>query len=179
MRNGTSAIAVAVAAFLALLGAALGQDALFRIQAWIVFTVLALGAVFLLRRVSFGPAGAVAMSGDASVYNDDVIRWGVIATLFWGTAGLLVGVIAATQLAFPAFNIPPFFNFGRLRPLHTSAVIFAFGGNALIATSFYVVQRTCRARLFGGWLPSFRVLGLSALHRAGGNRLSPGHHPGP
>jgi len=155
MRNGTSAIAVAVAAFLALLGAALGQDALFRTQAWIVFTLLALGAVFLLRRVSYGPAGAVAMSADPSAYNDDVIRWGVIATLFWGTAGLLVGVIAASQLAFPQLNIPPFFNFGRLRPLHTSAVIFAFGGNALIATSFYVVQRTCRARLFGGWLPSF------------------------
>ena len=155
MRNGTSAIAVAVAAFLALLGAALGQDALFKVHFWIAFTVLALGAVFMFRRVSFGPAGAAALAADTSGYNDDVVRWGVIATLFWGTAGLLVGVLVASQLAWPALNIQPFFNFGRLRPLHTSAVVFAFGGNALICTAFYVVQRTTRARLWGGWLPSF------------------------
>jgi cytochrome c oxidase cbb3-type subunit 1 len=76
-----------------------------------------------------------------------VIRWGVIATVFWGVAGFLVGVVIAFQLAYPQINLEPWFNFGRMRPLHTSAVIFAFGGNALIATSFYVVQRTCRARL--------------------------------
>jgi cytochrome c oxidase cbb3-type subunit 1 len=99
MRNGTSAIAVAVAAFLALLGAALGQDALFKVHMWIAFTVLALGAVVLLRRVSFGPAGAAAYAEDPSGYMDTVVRYGVIATLFWGTAGLLVGVIAASQLA--------------------------------------------------------------------------------
>jgi len=144
-----------VAAFLALLGAALGQDALFKVHMWIAFTVLALGAVVLLRRVSFGPAGAAAYAEDTSGYMDTVIRYGVIATIFWGTAGLLVGVIAASQLAWPELNIQPWLNFGRLRPLHTSAVIFAFGGNALIATSFYVVQRTCRARLFGGALPWF------------------------
>ena len=80
-------------------------------------------------------------------YDDDVIRWGVLATLFWGMAGFLVGVIIALQLVFPQLNLEPWLNFGRLRPLHTSAVIFAFGGNALIATSFYVVQRTCRAQL--------------------------------
>ena len=84
----------------------------------------------------------------ASRYDDDPIRWGVIATLFWGIAGFLVGLIIALQLAFPALNLNlEYTTFGRLRPLHTSAVIFAFGGNALIATSFYVVQRTCRARL--------------------------------
>ena len=86
-------------------------------------------------------------ASEASKYDDEVIRWGVIATVFWGMAGFLVGLTVALQLAFPLLNIPPYFNFGRLRPLHTSAVIFAFGGNALIATSFYVVQRTCRARL--------------------------------
>ena len=70
-----------------------------------------------------------------------------IATLFWGVAGFLAGDIAL-QLAYPALNLnSEWTTFGRLRPLHTSAVIFAFGGNALIATSFYVVQRTCRARL--------------------------------
>jgi cytochrome c oxidase cbb3-type subunit I len=69
--------------------------------------------------------------------------------------GLLVGVVIASQLAWPDLNVEPWFNFGRMRPLHTSAVIFAFGGNALIATSFYVVQRTTGARLFGGNLAWF------------------------
>jgi cytochrome c oxidase cbb3-type subunit I len=82
-----------------------------------------------------------------SRYDDDVIRWGVIATMFWGIAGLLAGVYIAAQLAFPWLNFEPYLNFGRVRPLHTSAVIFAFGGNALLATSFYVVQRTCRTTL--------------------------------
>jgi len=80
-------------------------------------------------------------------YDDDPVRWGVIATLFWGLAGFLVGVLIAAQMAFPTLNFEPYFNFGRLRPLHTSAVIFAFGGNALIATSYFIVQRTCRTQL--------------------------------
>jgi cytochrome c oxidase cbb3-type subunit I len=81
-------------------------------------------------------------------YDDDPVRWGVIATLFWGIAGFLAGLYIALELAFPALNLNiEYISFGRLRPLHTSAVVFAFGGNALISTSFYVVQRTCRARL--------------------------------
>src|SRR3546814_11155010 len=77
----------------------------------------------------------------------DPVRWGVIATIFWGVAGLAVGLYIALQLAFPALNLGiEYTSFGRLRPLHTSAVVFAFGGNALIATSFYVVPRTCRPR---------------------------------
>ncbi len=87
------------------------------------------------------------MPTDPSRYDDDPVRWGVIATMFWGIVGMLAGVFIALQLAFPSLNFEPYLNFGRVRPLHTSAVIFAFGGNALIATSFYVVQRTCRARL--------------------------------
>lgn len=86
-------------------------------------------------------------------YDDDIVKAGVIATTLWGIVGMLVGVIIALQLTWPNvfyFENLPFTNFGRLRPLHTSAVIFAFGGNALIATSFYVVQRTCRTRLAGG-----------------------------
>ncbi|MBZ6379636.1 cytochrome-c oxidase, cbb3-type subunit I [Pacificimonas flava] len=92
---------------------------------------------------------------DPGRYDDDPIRWGVIATVFWGIAGFLAGVFIALQLTFPQLNLEPYLNFGRLRPLHTSAVIFAFGGNALIATSFYVVQRTCRARLFAPGLARF------------------------
>ncbi len=91
--------------------------------------------------------GFFKMPEGPSRYDDDVIRWGVIATMFWGLSGLLAGVFIATQLAFPQLNFEPYLNFGRVRPLHTSAVIFAFGGNALLATSFYVVQRTCRTQL--------------------------------
>jgi len=92
--------------------------------------------------------GIIRSPVDPERYDDDPIRWGVIATVFWGVVGFLVGVVIAFQLVFPALNLSnEFTTFGRLRPLHTSAVIFAFGGNALIATSYYVVQRTCRARL--------------------------------
>lgn len=89
-------------------------------------------------------------------YNNTIIKYGVIASAFWGIAGFLVGDVLAWQLAFPALNFDmPWTNFGRLRPLHTSAVIFAFGGNVLLATSFYVVQRTSKARLAGEIAPWF------------------------
>ncbi|WP_237688021.1 cytochrome-c oxidase, cbb3-type subunit I [Sneathiella sedimenti] len=89
-------------------------------------------------------------------YNTDIIKAGVIASAFWGIVGFAVGLLIALQLAFPALNFDlPWTNFGRLRPLHTSAVIFAFGGNILIMTSFHVVQRTCRARLAGDIAPWF------------------------
>jgi cytochrome c oxidase cbb3-type subunit I len=92
--------------------------------------------------------GLARLKAKSTGYDDDPIRWGVIATVFWGIAGFLAGLYIALQLAFPALNLGfEYTTFGRLRPLHTSAVIFAFGGNALIASSFYVVQRTCRARL--------------------------------
>jgi cytochrome c oxidase cbb3-type subunit I len=89
-------------------------------------------------------------------YNFDIVRYGVIASLFWGIAGFTVGLLLALQLSFPAFNFElSWLAFGRLRPLHTSAVIFAFGGNVLLCTSFYVVQRTSRARLAGDLAPWF------------------------
>ncbi|WP_372647127.1 cytochrome-c oxidase, cbb3-type subunit I [Hyphomicrobium sp.] len=96
----------------------------------------------------------------ASGYFDGPVRAATIACVLWGVVGFLVGDVLAWQLAFPALNFDlPWTNFGRLRPVHTSAVIFAFGGNALIATSLYVVQRTCRARLPGRWAPWFVVWG--------------------
>ncbi len=91
--------------------------------------------------------GMFRMPEGPSRYDDDPIRWGVLATIFWGMAGFLAGVFIALQLVFPELNFEPYLSFGRVRPLHTSAVIFAFGGNALIATSFYIVQRTCRTQL--------------------------------
>ena len=154
MRNGTEPIILGVATLLAVLGAAFAQDDLFRVHAWILVAILAVTTIILMRRVEFIPAGQVLPPKDTSGYMDDVIRFGTIATLFWGVTGFLVGVVIAAQLAWPELNIEPWFNFGRMRPLHTSAVVFAFGGNALICTSFYVVQRTCRARLFGGNLVS-------------------------
>ncbi len=111
---------------------------------------------------AFGIAGAFwlissdeAYEGDRADpprYNEAIIRAGVIATMFWGIVGFLVGVWIAFQLAFPVLNFDiAWLSFGRLRPLHTSAVVFAFGGNALIVTSFHVVQRTCRTPLAGRW----------------------------
>ena len=95
-------------------------------------------------------------------YNDAPVRFSTIAAMFWGIAGFTVGLLIALQLAFPVLNLDmPWTNFGRLRPLHTSAVIFAFGGNVLLATSFYVVQRTCQARLAGVLSPWFVVLGYN------------------
>jgi cytochrome c oxidase cbb3-type subunit 1 len=155
MKNLPEAIIVALAALAVLLAAAFAKDNLFQIHAIIIFLVLASGTLLLFRRVQFAPAGKVFPSADTSGYLDGVVRYGVVATVFWGIAGFLVGVIVASQLAWPELNFGPYLNFGRLRPLHTSAVIFAFGGNALIATSFYIVQRTSRARLFGGNLAWF------------------------
>src|SRR5215213_7914512 len=95
-------------------------------------------------------------------YNMGPVKFSTVAAMFWGIAGFTVGIYAALELAFPALNFDlPWLSFGRIRPLHTSAVIFAFGGNVLIATSFYVVQRTCRARLVGGIAPWFVVLGYN------------------
>src|SRR5665647_1350154 len=99
---------------------------------------------------------------ESSTYNDGVIRQFSIMAVVWGVVGMLVGVIIAAQLVWPELNLGlPWTSFGRLRPLHTNAVIFAFGGNVLIATSFYVVQRTCRARLAGDLAPWFIVLGYN------------------
>lgn len=84
-------------------------------------------------------------------YNYNIIKLFTLATTFWAIVGMSVGVFIAFQLAFPALNFDiEWLSFGRIRPLHTSAVIFAFGGNALFATSFFVVQRTCQTKLWGG-----------------------------
>jgi cytochrome c oxidase cbb3-type subunit 1 len=92
-----------------------------------------------------------ASRGGEVTYVEAPIRAFAIATVFWGVVGFLMGVLIALQLAWPLLNLDlEWTTFGRLRPVHTSAVIFAFGGNALLGTSLYVVQRTCRARLFGG-----------------------------
>ena len=96
----------------------------------------------------------------STTYNYKVVRQFAIMTVIWGIVGMLVGVLIAAQLAFPELNLGlPWTSFGRLRPLHTNAVIFAFGGCALFATSYYAVQRTCQTRLFGGPLATFTFWG--------------------
>ncbi|WP_424194432.1 cytochrome-c oxidase, cbb3-type subunit I [Ampullimonas aquatilis] len=93
-------------------------------------------------------------------YEYKVVRQFALATVLWGVVGMLVGVWIATQLAFPELNMGiPWLTYGRLRPLHTNAVIFAFGGCALFATSYYVVQRTCQTRLFAPALAQFTFWG--------------------
>jgi cytochrome c oxidase cbb3-type subunit 1 len=91
-----------------------------------------------------------------NTYNYRVVRQFSVMAVVWGVVGMLVGVLIAAQLAWPELiSGIPWLSYGRLRPLHTNAVIFAFGGCSLFATSFYVVQRTTNARLFGGPLIDF------------------------
>ena len=92
----------------------------------------------------------------ADTYNDKVVLQFSVMTVVWGIVGMLVGVLIAAQLYWPALNFDvPWLSYGRLRPLHTNAVIFAFGGSALFATSLYVVQRTCHVRLISDKLAAF------------------------
>jgi cytochrome c oxidase cbb3-type subunit 1 len=135
--------------FLAVMASAMARD-----TAFAVHMVIAALAAFITAWVTLTRADYAVVTGhkpasmpDNSRYYDDLVRLGVIATVFWGIVGFLAGVVIAIQMVVPSLNLEPWLTFGRLRPLHTSGVVFAFGGNALIATSFYVVQRTCRARL--------------------------------
>ncbi len=138
---------VALLAFFGIMGSA---DFGYSVHLTIICIAALLAAVASMRGFDFATQQftLTGQRADLSRYDDDPIRWGVVATLFWGIAGFLAGLYIALELAFPALNLNiEYISFGRLRPLHTSAVVFAFGGNALISTSFYVVQRTCRARL--------------------------------
>ena len=99
-------------------------------------------------------------NASASTYNDKVVRQFTIMTVVWGVVGMLVGVIIAAQLAWPELNLGiSWLSYGRLRPLHTNAVIFAFGGSGLFAAAYYVVQRTCHVRLFSDKLAAFTFWG--------------------
>jgi cytochrome c oxidase cbb3-type subunit I len=133
--------------------AGLTDDPLFRMSCFVFVAASVIAGFALTAGLSSGQ-----LKDEPHKYMDGVIRAGVIATMFWGAVGMLVGVVIAAQLSFPDLLYFPeagWLNFGRLRPLHTSGVIFAFGGNALICTSFWVVQRTSRARLAGGIAPWF------------------------
>ena len=156
MTSTLKLIVLAVIALCSIVAVSFARDLAYQVHAIIILLLSSGAFLYVLRGVGeerLVPAGGPAppAAAEPSGYIDDVIRAGVIATAVWGVVGFLAGVYIAFQLAFPALNLDlPWTTFGRLRPLHTSAVVFAFGGNALICTSFYVVQRTCAARLFGG-----------------------------
>ncbi|MCG8558574.1 MAG: cytochrome-c oxidase, cbb3-type subunit I, partial [Hyphomicrobiales bacterium] len=154
----SDAMAVLAAATVLVLGgfiAIASADAVMAFHGALIAAAALLAGLALLGRLTDGDKADAT-----SFYNDGPIKVAAIATVFWGVAGFLVGDVLAWQMAFPVLNFDlPWTNFGRLRPVHTSAVIFAFGGNALRATSFYVVQRTCRARLAGRWAPWFVIWG--------------------
>ena len=106
------------------------------------------------------------MTADSSTetYNYKIVQQFTVMTVVWGIVGMLVGVIIAAQLVWPQLNFDiPWLTYSRLRPLHTNAVIFAFGGSALFATSYYVVQRTCQVRLFNDKLAAFTFWGWTLV----------------
>jgi cytochrome c oxidase cbb3-type subunit 1 len=106
----------------------------------------------------------VTTDGNLPDYNIKVVKQFAIMTVVWGIVGMLVGVIIAAELVWPDLNMQlPWFHFGRLRPLHTNAVIFAFGGCALFTSAYYVVQRTCQASLFCNSLAAFTFWGWQAI----------------
>ena len=106
----------------------------------------------------------MSSSATAETYNYKVVRQFTIMTVVWGIVGMAVGVLIAAQLVWPELSFGvPWLTYSRLRPLHTNAVIFAFGGSALFATSYYVVQRTCQVRLFSDRLAAFTFWGWQAV----------------
>jgi cytochrome c oxidase cbb3-type subunit 1 len=98
-----------------------------------------------------------------ATYNYKVVRQFAVMTVIWGIVGMLVGVIIAAQLVWPELNVVEWLSYGRLRPLHTNAVIFAFGGCSLFATSYYSVQRTCHTPLFAPGLAAFTFWGWQLI----------------
>ncbi|MEZ5787704.1 MAG: cytochrome-c oxidase, cbb3-type subunit I [Xanthobacteraceae bacterium] len=161
--EGGTALVFAVTALLCLVAATQAQDLPFAFHAWLSAAASVLAVFMIVVSYNRRPSEPIPAEIDGKPnYNYGPIKFATIAAMFWGIAGFLVGLWASLELAWPALNFDlPWINFGRIRPLHTSAVIFAFGGNALLATSFYVVQRSCRARLAGRIAPWFVVLGYN------------------
>ena len=119
------------------------------------------------------------MQAVSETYNDKVVRQFAVATILWGIVGMAVGVLIAAQLYWPTLGEGiPWLGYGRLRPLHTNAVIFAFGGSALFATSLHVVQRTCHVRLLNDRLAAFVFWGWQAVIVAAAISLPLGYTQG-
>jgi cytochrome c oxidase cbb3-type subunit 1 len=156
-------MAFSILALLALVGAAKAEDTAFAFHAYLT-AAASVAVVFGIFNHYFDRPAELPPQEIANRpnYNFGPVKLATGLAMVWGIAGFLVGLWAALELAWPVLNFDlPWFNFGRIRPLHTSAVIFAFGGNVLIATSFYVVQKTCRVRIAGELAPWFVVLGYN------------------
>ena len=116
-----------------------------------------------LRQTSAGELFPMNARLDSFSYDDDIVRKFLFATIIWGLVGFLVGLLIALQLANPMFNVGPYLQFGRLRPLHTNAVIFAFAGNAFFCGAYYSSQRLLKARMFSDALSRFHFWGWQAI----------------
>jgi cytochrome c oxidase cbb3-type subunit 1 len=165
MTHGEAGLAVffSASAFLCMIAAAKALDTAFAFHASLGAAASLVAAFAIFNRYFDRPVALPPQEiGGRPNYNLGPVKFAAAISVFWGIAGFTVGLLIAAQLAWPALNFDlPWTSFGRLRPLHTSAVVFAFGGNVLIATSFYVVQKTCRARLAGDLAPWFVVLGYN------------------
>lgn len=116
------------------------------------------------------------MQKEQFYYNNKIVKQFGIATMIWGIVGMLVGVIIALQLAFPAFNLGiPYTTFGRLRPIHTNAVIFAFVGNAVFAGSYYIFQRVLKTRMYSDLLGKLHLWGWQLIIVIGAITLALGY----
>jgi cytochrome c oxidase cbb3-type subunit I/II len=116
--------------------------------------------------MTFAATPAVQTAGtrlDSFSYDDTIVRKFLWATIIWGIVGFLMGLIVAIQMAWPAFNLAPWFAFGRLRPLHTNAVIFAFAGNAIFTGVYYSTQRLLKARMYSDTLSKLHFWGWQAI----------------
>jgi cytochrome c oxidase cbb3-type subunit I len=161
--EGGLALLFAIAAIASLIAAAKAEDVAFAFHAYLAAAASVAAVFAVLNHYYDRPAALPAqeIAGKPN-YHFGPIKLAASLAMFWGIAGFLVGLWAALELAWPVLNFDlPWINFGRIRPLHTSAVIFAFGGNVLIAASFYVVQKTCRTRIAGELAPWFVVLGYN------------------
>ncbi|MGZ8323929.1 MAG: cytochrome-c oxidase, cbb3-type subunit I [Rhodoplanes sp.] len=161
--EGGTALVFAVTALLCLVGAVNAQDAPFAFHAYLSAAASVLAVFMIFTSYSRRSSEPIPAEIDGKPnYSYGPIKFATAGAMFWGIAGFLIGLWASLELAWPALNFDlPWTNFGRIRPLHTSAVIFAFGGNVLLASSFYVVQRSCRVRLAGEIAPWFVVLGYN------------------
>ncbi len=155
--NWLVAVPLGLCAFVGLFWSSRAVDPVMQFHAFLLFLSALIAGFYLIRKGREILADqAVQERNGIPNYNMGVVKVAVIASMFWGVVGFLVGLVIALQLTFPALNLDlPWTSFGRLRPLHTSAVVFAFGGNVLLASSFHIVQRTCRTRLAGTWSPYF------------------------
>src|SRR5215472_5051266 len=161
--EGGVAAALTLLAFVSIVIAAKAYTPEYAFHAYLFTAASAAGAFAIVNRYFERRNEAPALEIDGKPnYNMAPVKLATVLAVFWGIAGMTIGLWIALELAYPALNFDlSYISFGRLRPLHTSAVIFAFGGNVLIATSFYVVQRTSRARLAGERAPWFVVLGYN------------------